>query len=91
MDNAIRECKKAQAEAEKRPFIILSGKISQNYLVFKCENSIYSPMSLKPEGTGYGLKILKDLANRYSGDFFTKRNDNLFIAQLSLYEGDGEC
>ncbi len=83
LDNAMRECKKASDMPEK-PQIRLAGKVVQGYLVLRCVNPVYSEEQREPEGTGYGLKILKDIANRYHGDFFTKRESGSFISQLSL-------
>ncbi len=76
------------------PVIILSCKISQGYLVLHCTNPVYSEQCKTPEGTGYGLKILKDMAKRYSGDFFIRRTEKSFFAKLSLAlsmeDGGGE-
>ncbi|MCD7819881.1 MAG: GHKL domain-containing protein [Lachnospiraceae bacterium] len=83
LDNAIRECKKASDMLEK-PQIRLTGKVVQGYLVLRCVNPVYFEEQRGPEGTGYGLKILKDIADRYHGDFFTRRECGSFISQLSL-------
>lgn len=79
MDNAIRACRKI-AESEIR----LSCGIANGYLVVKAVNPAEKEPDGKPEGTGYGLKILGDLAKRYHGDFFTEYKDGMFVAQLSL-------
>lgn len=86
LDNALRECKKSPlgADAQKRPVILLTGKVVQGYLVLRCVNPVYSEQQRGPEGTGYGLKILRNMADRYCGDFFTKRENGSFISQLSL-------
>ncbi|MCD8148092.1 MAG: ATP-binding protein [Clostridiales bacterium] len=80
LDNAIRECRKLPEKATIR----LGGRVVQNYLVLRCVNPIFAKKSEDPEGTGYGLKILKEIAKRYGGDFFAERSDGMFTAQLSL-------
>ncbi|MCD8021491.1 MAG: GHKL domain-containing protein [Lachnospiraceae bacterium] len=86
LDNAIRECRKMpeESDAQKGSAIRLTGKVVQGYLVLRCVNPVYSEESREPEGTGYGLKILKNIADRYHGDFFTKRECGSLISQLSL-------
>ncbi|MDO5401028.1 MAG: GHKL domain-containing protein [Eubacteriales bacterium] len=79
MDNAIRACKK-----EPLPQITLSCRVVQGYLVIKCANPAAKAPGAKPEGTGYGLKILADIARRYHGNFSTEYKNKTFTAQLSL-------
>ncbi len=81
LDNAIRECKKAK----DKPKIHITGKVVQGYLVLRCTNPVYSMERKEPEGTGYGLKILRDMASRYNGDFFARREGADFISQISLH------
>ncbi len=83
LDNAIRECGKS-SESSQRPTIRLSGRVIQNYLVLRCVNPVFSKKSKYPEGTGYGLKILKEIGERYGGDFFSEVSNGVFTAQLSL-------
>ena len=64
--------------------IRLAARTAGNYLIIKCENPPAEAPGRIPEGTGYGLKILQDMAKRYEGDFRTDYRDYLFTAQLSL-------
>lgn len=88
MDNAIRACGKAADT--KVPEIDLSCGMAQGYLVVRCTNSAQPPNPGKPENTGYGLKILKDLARRYQGLFVTEYQNGVFSAQLNLLVAPAE-
>lgn len=80
MDNAIR----GSAGTRER-HIQLSGCVVRGYMVVKCVNTVSDgPPAPNSSGTGYGMQILKDLADRYKGDFSARREDGLFTAQLSL-------
>lgn len=85
MDNAIRACIPIPDSK-----ITLSCRAVQGYLVIKCVNPSNHAPGGKPEGTGYGLKILKDIASRYRGDFFTEYKNGVFTAQLSLMDMSGQ-
>ena len=97
LDNAIRACGKLTNRTEDgetensritgnaaAPEIRLSCGIRNGYLIVKTVNPSGNGPGVKPEGTGYGHKILRDLAKRYQGDFFTEYKDGTFTAQLSL-------
>lgn len=60
--------------------ITLFCRVTQGYLVFKCT----TPISGMPAGAVCDPKILKDLAARHQGDFFTEQKAAHFTAQLSL-------
>lgn len=81
LDNAIRACKKMK---EENSFVYITAGAAGGYLIIKCENSCITAPSNKPEGTGYGLKILKDIANRYEGEFQTEYKEQKYYAQLSM-------
>ena len=86
MDNAIRACRRLAEDAGAAcsgPEIRLSCGVVNGYLIVKAVNPTDKAPGGKPEGTGYGLKILADLAKRYNGDFFTEYRDGSFTAQLS--------
>lgn len=92
LDNAIHECRKSPDDTDIRPEISLVGKYRQGYLVLKCTNSFFSGnnrIPSVPEGTGYGLKILEDLAGRYDGNFYFEMSDLACTAQLSLLLNKG--
>lgn len=79
LDNAIRAC-----EQVTKSEIGLTAVIKKGYLIIKCENPSVKAPELKPEGTGYGLKILKGIAERYSGDFQTTYENHKFTSQIIL-------
>lgn len=79
LDNAIRAC-----EQVKNSEITLTAVMKRGYLIIKCENPSVKAPGLKPEGTGYGLKILKGIAERYSGDFQTTYENHIFTSQIIL-------
>lgn len=79
MDNAIRVCRQ-----ETAPDISLSCRVIQGYLVIKCMNPSKKAPGGKPDNTGYGLKILRDIAARYQGNFFMEYRSGMVTAQLSL-------
>lgn len=79
LDNAIRACKKSGTDAEIKVEAGIVGK----YLIMKCENTSVNAPGKIPEGSGYGLKILKDIANRYEGMFQHEYKNQKYYAQLS--------
>lgn len=56
----------------------------QEYLIIKCKNTALENRENKIWGTGYGHKILTDIAGKYHGDFQTIYEDGNFVAQISL-------
>lgn len=69
LDNAIRACKQVNRNnLDKMVHISLNAAMKSNYLVIKCSNPIISEPGKYPEGTGYGLKIMTDIAKRYEGN-----------------------
>lgn len=87
LDNAIRACRQIETG---RPGITLMAGLVSGYLVIKCQNPSPKAPGEKPDGTGYGFKILSDIAARYQGDFFTEYRGGAFTAQLSLFLPRGE-
>lgn len=87
LDNAIRACQQIETG---RPSITLMAGLVSGYLVIKCQNPSPKAPGENPDGTGYGLKILSDIAARYQGDFFTEYQGGAFTAQLSLLLPRGE-
>ena len=68
MDNAIRSCRELQGR-EKERWITLNAGTVQNYLIIKCRNPSLENREKIIKGTGYGHKILADIAGKYDGDF----------------------
>lgn len=83
MDNAIRACKEVKEEGIK-PQIILTAKVVQDYVVIKCKNNALENKKKIIKGTGYGHRILTDLALKYNGDFQMSYEDGIFISLISL-------
>lgn len=81
LDNAIRACKQMN---DSDTYIKLRSKCIGEYFIIKCENSYRKGMGPFVEGSGYGLKILKDIARRYHGNFQVNEKENEFMVQLSL-------
>lgn len=80
LDNAIRAC--AQRPQGQSRSIQLRCKMQGDYLIINCQNTVSGGPRPHPEGTGYGTKILKDIAKRYDGKFQTEFSDGVFIARL---------
>lgn len=81
LDNAIRATEKLEtSEAVIDLLVRMSGK----YLIIKCKNSTLKEPAEIPEGTGYGLKIIKGIAQRYDGDFRIKYEQNIYEVQVIL-------
>lgn len=80
MDNAIRAGKQMSGNA----VINLKAAMNGEYLIIKCTNPALKEPGKTPEGTGYGLKILKDIAACYEGDFRTGYQEHEFTAQMSV-------
>ena len=83
MDNAIRACKEMKAHG-KPSDIRLNGGIVREYLIIKCTNTALENRKNKIWGTGYGHKILADIAKKYDGDFQTLYEGKMFSAQICL-------
>lgn len=85
LDNAIRACKK-ESEFRKDPYIVLEAGVFGEYLIIKCENSLMEAPGKIPEGHGLGHKILRDIAKRYQGNFYTEYDaqKQQFYAQITL-------
>lgn len=79
LDNAIRESRLTEDAR-----IQLKVGIAGEYLIIKCINPIRSNTEKKNERTGYGLKILKDIAINNGGDVRVSSDEKQFEVQLSL-------
>jgi sensor histidine kinase regulating citrate/malate metabolism len=81
LDNAIAAC--LEIQGADRPVIRLSTLPDGDYLFIKAVNPSAEPKKSAP-GRGYGTRILKELANRYEGDFQSDYRDGMFTAVVSL-------
>ncbi|MGN1140842.1 MAG: sensor histidine kinase [Oliverpabstia sp.] len=82
LDNAIRACRQLPSDMERK--ITLNVRMQGDYLIIRCENPAIKASGEYPEGTGYGSKILKDIARRYEGQFFSEFREGIFTARLVL-------
>lgn len=82
MDNAIRACTHLPTEVSHS--IVLRSSMQGDYLLIQCSNKSIKAPGTHPEGSGYGTKILQDIAKRYKGCFQTEFTDGIFTAQLIL-------
>lgn len=86
LDNAIRACGQV-IEADlvnSVAEIELAAEMRKGYVIIKCKNPSIKAPGEKAEGTGYGLKILSDIAEKYQGNFQMKYENHEFISQISL-------
>ena len=83
MDNAIRAC--TQLPPEQRRITITAG-MRGDYLIVRCENPAAKAPGPIPEGTGYGKRILRDIAQRWGGSFETAFEDGIHTATVILME-----
>lgn len=82
LDNAIRASLQYKTNKDE-PEIYLTAGAKGDYLIIKCKNSSMKPGD-KPDGTGYGLKILKEIALKYQGEFHAEYHEQIFEAQMIL-------
>ena len=83
IDNAIRACREVTEQGGKSK-IYISGKKINEYILFKVKNTALEDSGKVIKGTGYGQKILSDIAKRYNGDFKTMYSDGVYTACISL-------
>ena len=89
LDNAINACKKVQETKNhrsiisRRLIISLSSKVDGDYLFIKAKNPSEKPY-FSASGKGYGLKILNDMAKRYSGAFQSNYHEGIYTVFISL-------
>lgn len=82
LDNAIRACNHFTQEENKR--IDLTVRTQGGYVLVRCDNPSLKAPGAQPEGTGYGMKILNDIAKRYGGEFKSSFKDGVFTARLVM-------
>lgn len=81
MDNAIRAC--TQLPPEQRHITLTAG-MKGDYLVVRCENPAAKAPGPLPEGTGYGKRILRDIAQRWGGSFEAAYENGIYTATVIL-------
>lgn len=82
LDNAIRACTQLPPEQSRR--IRLTVGMQGDYMLVRCDNPAAKGPEAHPEGSGYGMKILQDIAQRHGGTFSTQFEGGIFTARLVL-------
>lgn len=82
LDNAIRACTQLPPEQSRR--IRLTVGMQGDYMLVRCDNPATKGPGAHPEGSGYGMKILQDIAQRHGGTFSTQFEGGIFTARLVL-------
>lgn len=83
LDNAIRACNEFSVTGKKGSIIVTGRKIN-GYIIFKVKNTSLKNSQNIIKGTGYGHKILSDIASKYNGDFRTKYKQGIYTSCISL-------
>lgn len=84
LDNAIRACGYLEQKEDEIVVIDFKAAVIREYLVIKCENPYNRNAGRFPEGTGQGIKILKDIAEKYHGYFQQDTDKERFKVQMNL-------
>lgn len=79
MDNAIRACRSLPAAQRD---ITLSARVEGGFMLVKLRNPLPGPDAEK--GSGLGLKILQQLADRYGGELITGEESGSFVTLVAL-------
>lgn len=82
LDNAIRAC--VELPPGNPHIITLHVGVQGDYLIVRCDNPAACASEAYPKGSGYGSRILKDIASRYDGSFQTEFHKGVFTARLVL-------
>ena len=81
LDNAIQG---ASASGVEAPTIRLSSMVEGDYLFIKVTNPSQTPSNKPVAGHGYGSRILRDLAERYGGEYLASFQNGTYTAIVSL-------
>ena len=79
LDNAINACNLVSDDK----YIYLTARQSGDFIHIKVKNSSLPPAAPK-QGHGYGHRILKDIAEQYSGDFRTQYENYTYETYISI-------
>jgi len=82
LDNAIRACKALPKEKRK---IEIRTAVKGAYLHIKCVNPIADNPEKERRDKGYGIIILSDIASHYKGNFTAERENDMFVAMMSVH------
>lgn len=89
MDNAINACEMLEV---KERSIYLKAVVKGSYLIVQEENPYIRKKTVKTEkGHGYGTKILKEIAERFHGEYHVTEKNGRYKATVTLLtENDKE-
>ena len=79
MDNAIRACRSLPAHQRD---ITLTARVEGGFLLVKLQNPLPGPDAEK--GSGLGLKILRQIAEQYTGEVIAEEEDGNFCILVAL-------
>lgn len=92
LDNAIEACHRISPEKEAA--MSLRASLYHGYLVIKCENSAPLPDDVPvpecppkkemPNAHGWGLEILRQIAEKYHGELRTSKSNEVFFLEEIL-------
>ena len=77
MNNAV----KANEFVQQDRFINVTCSLTGNYMHVSVENA-FNPGHKREKRKGYGMLILKDIADRYDGEYSVSRKKNVFCASF---------
>ena len=100
LDNAIEACGKVESDER---YVSLEQKYKGNFMLIDVENCFDGNLSFHPDGTlkstktdeasgsdhGYGLKNVKEIAERYLGGVTFGHSDHTFHVTVMLQRHDG--
>ena len=86
--NLLKNAVAAAEEVENKSFIIINASVNGDYLSVKVKNKFVYSGKMKHR-KGYGLEILRTLADKYHGKVETEVKDEVFYTFLSV-ENMGE-
>ena len=83
LDNAIRSCKEVALESKDADINIIGRQVKE-YIIFKCSNTSMPNPEGTIKGTGYGMKILADIAKKYNGELHKEIMEGRYEVRISL-------
>lgn len=78
-NNLFNNAVKANEFVDRDRFITVNCSLKGNYMHVSVENA-FDPGHKREKRKGYGMLILKDIADRYDGEYSVKRKKNVFRA-----------